>query len=161
MFWIWTKQLKLLLTLKLMFVFQSPVFICLPLLLKHSYVLGCTNAKTEPFTVRQEAEDGSQNPADTQRCPWHFQTPGPDMETSVKGNAGFKSAIGSSWSVSNHHSFGKKYFLNEFKWIFIFFGCLQLFAFHRHKFKFDVKTLDKMDLYVWIYMYAPVFHKMS
>ena len=85
--------------------------------LKHSYVLGCASAKaTEPLTVRQEAEDGSQNPADTQRCPWHFQTPGPDMETSVQGTAGFKSAIGRSWSVSNPHSFGKKYFLNDFRY---------------------------------------------
>lgn len=53
-----------------MFVFQSTVFICLPLLLKHSNVLGCTSAKTvEPVTVRQEAVNGSQNQANTQQCP--------------------------------------------------------------------------------------------
>lgn len=53
-------------------------------------VLGHPSAKTvEPFSIRQEAECGSEATDVTLQCPRHFQTLGPDMETTVKGTAGF------------------------------------------------------------------------
>lgn len=67
-----------------MFFFHSAVCMCRPL--KHSNVLGRASAKmVEPVDVRQEAESGSEDPVETRQCPRHFQTPGPDMETSVQG----------------------------------------------------------------------------
>ena len=70
---------------------------CLSVSVKLYNVLGRANAKTvEPASVSQGAASGSEDPDESLQCPWHFQTPGPDMETTMQGTAGFGGAISNS-----------------------------------------------------------------